>query len=103
MKGIENLDIRDTPGGAVIAVKAVPAASRDRVVGALGDCLKIATSAPAEKGKANKAVAALLAEALGVDKRNVELLGGRTSPRKELRVAGLSAGQVRERLGRSGH
>ncbi|KKK79180.1 hypothetical protein LCGC14_2836110, partial [marine sediment metagenome] len=42
----------------MIAVKAVPGASRDRVVGVLGDCLKVATSQPAEKGKANKAIAA---------------------------------------------
>lgn len=85
-------------GGAVIAVKAVPGASRDRVAGVLGDCLKITTSAPAEKGKANKAVAAILARALGVAAGDVTLVAGPTNPRKEFRVAGLSAKQVRARL-----
>ena len=41
---------------------------------------------------------ALLAGALGVDKRQVELASSPTHPRKEFRVAGLTAQQVRERL-----
>ena len=99
MQHAEKLTIRAAPGGAVLAVKVVPGASRDRLVGVLGNCLKITTSAPAEKGKANAAVAALLAGALGVDRRAVELVGGPTSPRKEFHVAGLSAEQVRQTLG----
>lgn len=102
MKGADDLDIRDVPGGAVVAVKAAAGASRDRVVGALGDCLKIATAAAAEKGKANAALAATLAHALGVDKGNVELARGRTAVRKHFRIVGLSAGQVRRRLAKLG-
>ena len=98
MKDVENLDIRDADGGAVIAVKAVPGASRDRVVGVLGNCLKIATAQPAERGKANQAIAATLAKALGVGRKDVALLAGPTNPRKEFRVVGLSARRVRELL-----
>ena len=82
----------------MLAVKAVPGSSRDRVVGVLGDALKIATSAPAEKGKANAAIAAILAKALGLPGRRVSLVSGPTNPRKEFRIAGLSAQQVRQRL-----
>ncbi len=99
MKQIDQLDIRDVDGGAVIAVKVVPGSSRDKVAGVLGPALKITTSAPAEKGKANAAVARTLAEALGVARRDVELLGGPTNPRKEFRIAGLTADQVRQCLG----
>jgi uncharacterized protein (TIGR00251 family) len=98
MKDVDNLDIREVPAGAVIAVKAVRSTSRNRIVGVLGDCLKIATSAPAEKGKANKAIAAILAEALGADKRDVELLEGWASPRQEFRVAGMTPERVRAKL-----
>ena len=98
MKDIENIAVRDVDGGTVIAVKAVPGASRDRVVGVLGDCLKIATSAAAEKGRANAAIAKTLAGALGVGKRDVEIVGGMTNPRKEFRIAGVSASDVRRRL-----
>lgn len=95
---LDAISIRDIPGGCVLAVKAAPGSSRDRIVGALGDCLKIATSAAAEKGKANAAIAAILAKALGLDKRSVEVVSGHTSPRKEFRVAGLDATTVRQRL-----
>jgi uncharacterized protein (TIGR00251 family) len=94
----ENIAVRDVMGGAVIPVKVVPGSSRDKLVGVLGDCLKIATSAPAERGKANAAVAKILAAALGVDRRSVELVSGPTNPRKEFRIAGLTADQVRARL-----
>ncbi len=98
MKGIETVAIRDVAGGAVISVKAVPGSSRDRVAGVLGECLKVATSAPAEKGKANQAIAAILAKALNVASRQVTLASGPTNPRKEFHVAGLSSQQVRQVL-----
>jgi len=101
MNGVEKLRVREVDGGVAVAVKVVPGSSRDRLAGVLGDCLKVATSAPAEKGRANAAVARLLAAALGVAGRQVELLAGPASPRKEFRVAGLSAEEVRRRLRRA--
>jgi len=92
------LDIRDGDGGAILPVKVVPGASRDRLVGVLGDALKVATSAPPEKGKANAAVAAALAKAIHVNRRDVQLVSGPTNPRKEFRIAGLTAEQLRTEL-----
>ncbi len=99
MKNAEKIATRDVGGGAIIAVKAVPSASRDRIVGVLGNCLKVTTSAPPEKGRANKAIAAILAQALGVAERDVAILSGLSSPRKEYRVVGLSAEDIRRRIG----
>jgi uncharacterized protein (TIGR00251 family) len=98
MAGIDKLKIRDVAGGCIIAVKVVPGASRDKIAGALGDRLKIATSAPPEKGKANAAVVAILAKSLGLDKRDVALVSGLTNARKELRIAGVTSREVRKRL-----
>jgi len=100
MDKLANLNVRDAAGGAVIAVKVVPGASRDRVVGVLGDCLKIATAAPPEKGKANDAVARILAESLGVDRRAVRLVAGATAARKEFAIDGLGADHARDALAR---
>lgn len=99
MRQLGQLDLREKDGGVVIAVKAVPGASRDRVAGVLGRALKVTTSAPPEKGKANAAVARTLARALGVPRRDVALVSGAGRAQKQFRIAGLSARQVRQVLG----
>lgn len=98
MKHADDLRIRDETGGAVLAVKAVPNASRDKLAGALGDALKVTTAAPPEKGKANAAIERILAKALGVSTKDVNIVAGQTTPLKEFRVAGLNADQLRRRL-----
>ncbi|NQU75104.1 MAG: DUF167 domain-containing protein [Planctomycetes bacterium] len=100
MEDLDKLAIVEVAGKTVLPVKAVPGSSRDRIVGVLGEELKIAVSAPPEKGKANKAVAAILAKALGVPVRDVSLTSGDTSPHKEFAVAGISARQLIDRLKR---
>lgn len=98
MKNVDALNIRDVDGGCIIAVKVVPGASRDRTSGVLGECLKVTVTTAPEKGRANVAVAKVLAGVLGVARRNVTLTTGRTSPRKEFRISGASAHQVRSAL-----
>jgi hypothetical protein len=98
MEHVDQLRIHDSDGGAVLTVKAVPNSSRDRIIGPLGEALKIATAAAPEKGKANAAIARTLAGALGMGKNDVTLVTGQSRPRKEFRLAGLSADEVRRRL-----
>jgi uncharacterized protein (TIGR00251 family) len=81
-----------------LAVKVVPGASREGIAGWLGDTLKVRVTAPAEQGKANAAVEALLAAALGVAKDRVRIASGTASPRKVVEIAGLSEDEVRSRL-----
>ena len=86
-------------GDVLIRVKAVPGASRDEVSGTLGDRLKVRVSAPAEDGRANKAVCAVIARALGVRQKQVSIETGRSSPEKTVRVVSCSVAAVAERLG----
>jgi len=86
-------------GSILIRLKAVPGAKRDQIAGLLGDRLKIRVSAPPEGGKANKAICALLAAALGVKPRDVEIVSGRTNPEKLARVVGVELGEARAALG----
>lgn len=81
-----------------LPVKVVPGASRDAVAGWLGEALKIRVSAPPEKGKANTAVCALLAETLGLSAGAVTVQRGQGSPRKVLRIEGLDEDELRARL-----
>ncbi len=53
-----------------------------------GQALKIAVTAPPDKGKANAAVVELLAKAFGVAKSSVAVIAGDTDRRKVLRISG---------------
>ncbi len=86
-------------GGVLVLVKAVPGASRSRIVGWLGDHLKIAVAAPPEGGKANKAICQVLADALGVRPQAVQVTAGTANPRKKIIVAGVTVEQARQKLG----
>jgi uncharacterized protein (TIGR00251 family) len=87
--------ITQDAGGIRFAVKVVPGASRDRVIGALGDALKISVRKPPEGGAANAAVVEVLAKALGVPRASVQIVRGYTSPRKEIHVTGISEAHAR--------
>ncbi len=93
------LALRETPNGVEMTVKVVPGASRDRVAGVLGDALKVAVSAPPEKGKANQAVIEILAKALGVKRNAIQIVAGHTQPRKTVLIVGVRAEHVRSSLG----
>lgn len=90
--------VQATATGVRFAVKAVPGASRSRVVGALGDALKVQVAAPPEGGKANAALCALLAAAFGVPERAVQVVGGAGHPRKVVAVDGIDAATAAARL-----
>jgi uncharacterized protein len=85
-------------GTVRLSLKVVPCASRDRVMGELGDALKVAVSKPPEGGAANKAVVKLLAATLGDAESNVEIVRGHASPRKKVAITGISLEDVRTKL-----
>ena len=93
-----NIATRSDEGALLLRLKAVPGASRDAIAGPLGDRLKIRVSAPPEGGKANKAICALLASALGVRPADVEIVSGHASAEKTARVRG-APGDAHARLG----
>ena len=100
MRNLDYLKLTERSGMMVLPVKAVAGSSRDRIAGILGDRIKVTVAAPPEKGKANKASAALLAELLGAPRRDVLLLTGASSPLKEFGVRGLTMEEVLEALRR---
>jgi len=90
--------IRPHPDGAELAVKVVPGAARTRIAGVLGDALKVTLAAPAEAGKANRALLAHLADALALRPADLELLAGHSHPRKRVLVRALRAEDLAARL-----
>ncbi len=75
-------------GHVLVWIKAVAGASRDEIAGVIGDRLKVRVTAPAEGGRANKAICALLAKRFGVKKNQVTLESGHGNPEKDVRIAG---------------
>ena len=84
---------------AIIDVKVVPRAAKDEIVGWLEGALKVRVQAPPEDGRANRALEALLADALRLKKNAVTVAAGMSSARKRVEVAGLTHEEVVRRLG----
>jgi uncharacterized protein (TIGR00251 family) len=85
----------------VIAVKVVPRAAKDEIVGWLEGALKVRVQAPPENGRANRALESLLAEALRLKKNAVTVAAGRSSARKRVAIDGLTREEIVSRLGGS--
>lgn len=92
------IPIRDTTAGATFAVKVHPRARKDAVTGEVGEALKVALTAPPVEGRANEAVVEFFAKLLRVSRSSVTIAAGESSRQKIIRVAGLSAAAVAERL-----
>lgn len=99
MSGGDGLDIREVEGGVVLAVKAVPGAKRDEIAGVLGSRLKVRVSAPPEGGRANAAICAVIASALGVKKSAVTVVTGHGNAEKTVRIEGANRDAVLSALG----
>lgn len=91
--------IRESSGGVIFTAKVVPGSSRTTVAGVLEDVVKVRVAAAPEKGKANQCLVTFLAKQLGVKKGDVEIVSGQTRPVKQIRVAGISAADLLEKLG----
>jgi uncharacterized protein (TIGR00251 family) len=92
------IPVHETADGVSFAVKVQPRARRNAIVGELGDALKVALTAPPVDGKANEACIEFFADVLGVARSSVAIVSGQTGRNKVIRVTGITAAQLRERL-----
>lgn len=90
--------ITDSADGAVIDIRVIPRAGRTQVAGTRDGALLVRLAAAPVDGAANDALIEVLAAALRTSKRTLTIISGETSRRKRIRVAGVSAAAVRERL-----
>ena len=81
-----------------LAIKAIPNAPRNAVVGWLGDALKVKVNAPALEGRANDELCAFIADTLGLPRRAVTVAIGDKSRQKVLHIEGFTLDDVRRRL-----
>lgn len=91
----------ETTEGVRFSVQVQPRARRSEIAGLHGDTVKVRLQSPPVDGAANDELVALLAESLGVPRREVLILVGATSRLKRVEVRGVTAQLVQERLGLS--
>ena len=92
------IPINDSPSGATFAIKVHPRAKRNAISGELGDALKLSLTSPPVDGRANEACIEFFAKLLKVARSSVTIAAGETSRQKVIRVAGLTAAEVAQRL-----
>ena len=92
------IPVYDTSAGASFVVKIHPRAKKNAITGEVGDALKLDLTAPPIEGGANQACIEFFANLLKVPRSSVTIASGQTSRRKVIRVAGLSADEIRKRL-----
>ena len=95
---MKNLNIHEEDEGVLFTVKIIPASSKTALAGLLEGTLKIKISAPPQKGKANQALIRFLAEKLGVKKNSIKITSGQTKEIKTIKIAGLSAQKLQNKL-----
>lgn len=92
-------EVRATAEGAAFPIRVHPRSKRDAITGEIGDALKLALTAPPVEGRANDACIEFFAKLLKVPRSSITIAAGQNSRNKVIRVSGLSAQEVRSRLG----
>jgi uncharacterized protein (TIGR00251 family) len=93
------IPLHESGKGVSFAVKVHPRAKKNGITGELGEALKVSLTTPPVDGRANEACIEFFAKLLKVPRSSVTIASGQTSRNKVIRVAGLTAEQVRVRFG----
>ena len=89
-----------TIGSSVfLDVRVIPRAAKSQIAGKRADALLVRLNAPPVDGAANDELVRLLADTLGVPRRNIEIVSGHSSRAKRVRVTGVTNAQVEKLCG----
>ncbi len=75
-----------TESELVLNIKVEPRSSRSGIVGHYGNALKVRLTSPPVEGRANKELIEVLAKEFGINKRDVEIVSGKNSKNKIVRL-----------------
>lgn len=92
------VELREASGCVEFRVRVVPRASRTEILGEMDGAVKLRVSSPPVDGAANAEVVKFLAKTFGVPRSAVGIVSGETSRTKLLRITGVTAAFLRERL-----
>src|SRR6188474_3920563 len=86
--------IAETADGIVIDLLVIPRAGRSEIAGTRAGALLVRLNAPPVDGAANAELIELLAEALGIPRRNIEIVSGHRSRTKRVRITGVTSADL---------
>ncbi|WP_165249639.1 DUF167 domain-containing protein [Paludisphaera soli] len=92
------IELTSSKEGLLLDVHAQPGARRNGLIGERAGALRVAVTAPPDKGKANAAILEVLAEALGLRLSAIALVSGETSRHKRVLLAGIDPEEAARRI-----
>ena len=90
--------ISERDNAAAFAVKVQPRARKNEIKGEIDGALKVALTAAPIEGRANEACIEFFSKLLKVPRSSITIASGASSRNKVLRIAGVTAQYVRDRL-----
>jgi len=93
------IPIHQHESSASFSVRVHPRARKDAITGELGVALKLSLTTPPLEGRANEACIEFFAKLLRVPRSSVTIASGQKSRNKVIRIAGVTAQYVQDRLG----
>lgn len=82
--------LKEDSQGIIFKIKVQPRASKNEVVGVLGDALKVRLTAPPVDGEANESCISYFAKLFKVTKKDVEIISGHTGRNKTIFIKGIT-------------
>jgi uncharacterized protein (TIGR00251 family) len=92
------VELQDDPRGVILPVRAAAGSRRNAILGIRNGAVRVAVTAAPEKGKANKAIIAVLSKAFDVSKSSIELVSGETSQQKRFLIVGSNVNTLRQSI-----
>ena len=89
-----SIDIEERVGSVIFEVRVTLRASRTEIVGEYNGALKVKLKSPPVNGAANQELIRVLAKELDLGKASIEIVSGRTSKTKRIRVSGADAARI---------
>jgi uncharacterized protein (TIGR00251 family) len=97
------LQLEHRDGRILLRLRVSPKSRRARILGEHGGACKLHVTEAPENGRANEGVIALLASALGISPRQIELVSGHTSQDKRVALRGIEEAALRALLEQGEH
>jgi hypothetical protein len=90
--------LRVIDDGVELSVIVVPRSSRCEIAGIHNNSLRIKLTSPPVDNEANVQCCSFIAKQLGIAKRQVSIIRGKTARKKTVRIEGVTEQEVREKM-----